>query len=144
MPTLYGMRRERCKGKTELYRTEGQCSPCIPSSTPWVEAAMAQSLLLPESRTRSQFHKVPLMIHCRGAMGSSFKQVTLAGYLHGNSSHPKLFLPVWEETFQKRGKAKLNSGFSFLWPFFFGKSYPFPERCSLLRKPCTEEKVQRL
>lgn len=41
----------------------------------------------------------------------SFKQVTLAGYLHGNSSHPKLFLPVWKETLQKQEKAEVNSGF---------------------------------
>lgn len=46
---------------------------------------------------------------------------------------------LWEETFQKRRKAELNSGFSLLWPFSFGKMCPFPEHCRLRRKPCTEE-----
>lgn len=66
-----------------------------------------------ESRTKSQLPKVSVMIQCRGAMGS-FKQVTLAGYLHGNSSHPKLFLPVGETFQETERKAELNSGFPLL------------------------------
>lgn len=114
-------------------RTPWVPPPCHGWRLPWAQSSS------PESKTKSQLHKAAL-IQCYGAMGS-FKLVTLVGYLHGNSSHPKLLLPVWEETFQKWGKAEVSSGFSLLWPFSFGKSCPFPKHHSLLRKLSTEEEV---
>lgn len=111
---LYFMRQGRYKEtKDRVVRTEGEpWTHCIPPPCHGWGLPWAQSLS-PESRTKSQLRSVILMIHCCGATGS-FKQVTLAGYLHSNSLHPKLFLPVWEETLQKWGKAEPNSGFSFL------------------------------
>lgn len=68
-------------------------------------------------------------------------RVTLAAGFHGNGAHPKLFLPVWEATFQRDGKAGFNTGFSLLWPFSSGKLCPPSEYCSLLRKASPEEDV---
>lgn len=50
------------------------------------------------------------MIQHQGAP-ASFHQVALVGCLHGNSLHPKLFLPVWEEAVHNWGKAEYDSGF---------------------------------
>lgn len=105
------MKQGKCKEKKDGVVHDERRDPQIPPACHGWRLPWAQSLS-PESKTESQLPKAAL-IQCCGAMGS-FKLVTLAGYLHGNSSHPKLFLPVWEETFQKWGKAEVNSGFSLL------------------------------
>lgn len=64
-----------------------------------------------EAKATFRLQKAARMIQHQWATGS-FSQVTLAAGFHGNGAHPKLFLPVWEATFQREGKAGFNTGFS--------------------------------
>lgn len=89
-----------------------------------------------ESRTKSQLPKVSVMIQCLGAMGS-FKQVTLAGYLHGNSSHPKLFLPVGGNI-SEMGKGRSEQWFFSLMTLLLWQNVYFPWTL-----PSPEETVQK-
>ena len=104
------------------------CSPHVFSLGPLLQAMNVGCCGLKarssESRTKSQLPEVSVMIQCRGAMGS-FKQVTLAGYLHGNSSHPKLFLPVGGNISETE-KGRIEQWFSSLMTLLLWQNVSFP------------------